>query len=370
MTESGSAAGRGWHFRRMARVILAGVLVASTCAYLCAWIWPDDGGPRQGLGLALAYARFQLRTFWVHAGIAWLVIAVLALLVRSWRVAGAASIASIVALGPVATTWLQPSQSSPLIESTNREPGMLRVMTCNVLLINRDIDAIVAEIMRVGPDVVLFQEYTPTHSAGLRLLLASAYPHVIEASQRGSFGQAVYSKLEFVGSPELFPQFEFLEAHGLSPRFDGLIGSGDPQIRVVVRVPVGESPRGQEVVVQCVHLPTPVNLQYFNEQRWMSQWLASWVALERRPVVIAGDFNNTPHSVQARLLREAGASEAFAAVGRGLGGTWPKLGWRSLLPGVRLDQLWGKGLSPVWCEVGMPVGSDHRPAAAAWRVPQ
>lgn len=345
----------------------------SLLAHAYAWFWPDDLGDRKGFALTLAYARFMLRTFWAHAGLAWLALANLTALLSlihhraSFRRLALASLAiATIALGPTALRFTRPSPPSPEALQTNRTDD-LRVLTANLLLWNRLPLLVKAQIDRFQPDVILFQEYTFGMAELLRPLLAAEYPYIEESPQRDSFGQAVYSKLPFVTPPEIYPQIEFLTSLGLEPRTTGLIGSGDPQIRIVVK-PAADAP---EVVIQNVHLSTPYRMDTYNEQRSMARWLADWVSKERRPLIIAGDFNNTPHSAEAGLLRDAGLIETHEAVGRGTGHTWNKSNYWRHLPAIRLDQIWTRGLQPAWSGTGTSMCSDHHASAAGfkWQMP-
>jgi endonuclease/exonuclease/phosphatase (EEP) superfamily protein YafD len=356
---------------RLARLLrrwLALALVAGILLEAWAWLWPDDLGDRSGPALALAYLRFQLRTFWVHAGIAWVALGAVALVLRSWRLTLSAWLAAAVALGPMAWTYTRsirgPTNADPI---AGPNADSLRVMSINLLLWNRQAGLVKDQIDRFGPDVICLQEYTPGMAAELRPLLEGPYPHIVESPQRSSFGQAVYSRLAFVGEPEIYPQLDWLRGDANTPRTIGVIGSGDPQIRVVVRVGAREG--GSEVVIQNVHLSTPATPEYYNEQRAMVRWLADWASRERGPIVIAGDFNNTPFSVEARRLGREGLVEVHAAVGRGLGDTWPKSNYWRRVPGIRLDQIWTRGLEPTWSHVGGSISSDHRPVAGEWVLP-
>ncbi len=343
----------------------------SLLAHAYAWFWPDDLTPRQGLALTLAYARFMLRTFWMHAGLAWLALAILAALLSlvthraSFRRLTLASLAiATVALGPTALRFTRPPPPTPESLQTNRTDD-LRVLTANLLLWNRLPLLVKAQIDRFQPDVILFQEYTPGMAELLRPLLAAEYPYIEESPQRDSFGQAVYSKLPFVTPPEIYPQIDYLISQGLEPRAAGLIGSGDPQIRIVIK----PAPNAPEVVIQNVHLSTPYRMDTYNEQRSMARWLADWVSTERRPLIIAGDFNNTPHSAEAGLLRDAGLVETHESVGRGPGTTWPKPNYWRHAPGIRLDQIWTRGLEPTWSGTGTSMCSDHHASEAGLTIP-
>lgn len=81
------------------------------------------------------------------------------------------------------------------------------------------------------------------------------------------------------------------------------------------------------------------------------------------PVVLCGDFNDTPMSYALHTLRSAGLSDAFAEAGSGFGGTYI-----GDLPPLRIDYvLVSEEVTPVRVEVGEAVLSDHRSLTAVLR---
>ncbi len=77
------------------------------------------------------------------------------------------------------------------------------------------------------------------------------------------------------------------------------------------------------------------------------------------PVVLGGDFNNTPRNGLTRALSSE-MTNCFEAAGWGTGWTFP-----SRFPMVRIDHLYtSPGCTPLRAWVGPPVGSDHRPLIA------
>jgi endonuclease/exonuclease/phosphatase (EEP) superfamily protein YafD len=77
-----------------------------------------------------------------------------------------------------------------------------------------------------------------------------------------------------------------------------------------------------------------------------------------QPLLLLGDFNTPPESCWFDGLRGTMAN-ALESAGNGYTGTWP-----SLLPVLRLDQIWTAGVRAVSCEVGFSWRSDHRPVVA------
>ena len=84
---------------------------------------------------------------------------------------------------------------------------------------------------------------------------------------------------------------------------------------------------------------------------------------EKRPVIVAGDFNSTPHSWVHRQLTAGGMQDAFGRTGDGWGSTY-----HSDLPFARIDFVFA---SAEWkiVEARVPEAdlSDHRPMLATLR---
>ena len=82
------------------------------------------------------------------------------------------------------------------------------------------------------------------------------------------------------------------------------------------------------------------------------------------PVIIAGDFNDTPASYVAGSMREIGLSDAFTESGRGYGNTYG-----GALPPIRIDYIYSdKHFKPYNYQTGYQPFSDHYPIQA-WLKP-
>ena len=326
------------------------VIALAAAAMLLASVAPAGPGRDGGAVLAALWAAFMVRTFWFHIGLALLPVVAFARWSGSRRWALAGGLLLGWTLLPAAWSWRPragPSTDGPT----------LCVMSMNLLVSNRDIAAVLGRIAEHDPDIVLFQEYTPETDRVLSAALAERYPHRIDAGRDDAFGQAIYSKLPFVGPPVLYPQGR--EASGGGPA--GFVGSGDPQIRAVVDLD------GREVVIQNVHFSPPVGAEYFRDQTRMLGWLGAWAGAEVRPLIVGGDLNATPECARVRAVLRGGLRDAHAEAGRGRGATWPD---RSLLrhaPGVRIDHLLFRGVECIGSGVGRSTGSDHLPIIAKFR---
>lgn len=330
------------------RKLLAWLVVLAAAAVLTlGWLFPDFGDERR-LFRGLNWLSFMVRTFTPHGGIILLLLSLPVVLARAWRPA-----AALAGLGVLCIVPLLGLGSFPAKAAEGGAPSV-KVMTINVMYGRvRDQD-LFAELDRHAPDVVVIQEYTPEFHVRVRDALAVRLPHFSIAPRDDAFGMAIFSRLPFAGSPELYPALPF-GAAAFQP--------SEPQIRAVVKVD------DREVVVQGVHTLPPISPAYLSEQRRLCRGLAAYAQNERRPLVLAGDFNHTPSSVPAAWLRQAGLTDAHAAAGNGRGLTWPASGGLWSIAGLRLDQiLISHGLMARSCHVGGDIGSDHRPVVAQIEV--
>lgn len=178
--------------------------------------------------------------------------------------------------------------------------------------------------------------------------MRALYPYECVPLKEGIFGQAVYSKVPFVGTPML---------RRLHPK------DYCPQIGVVLGV------GGREVELWNVHLISPGGPESIERQWRQVQVLRQLVERRTRPVVLVGDFNSTPTCWNADMFRSLGCREAHTTVGSGRGATWPDLTLARYFPGVRIDQAWGSaGVEWVSSSVGKSTGSDHLPNIVELRI--
>lgn len=345
MSDDTTRRGRRWRLR-VRRVVVWTLWCGLGLAYLAvgfALVWRDEPGSMTRSDAALTFGALLIETFAFHAGLVMVAAVGVALALRAWGLVVASVPMVVWCLGPA--VWLCVRPGPGVVEG---DGATLTVMSANLMYGRADAAALAGLIERERPDVVCLQEYTPAMHARLEPLLRGAYGHVVTWQREDAFGQAVFSRLAFVGEAE------------------GVPGVGEwrmPQGSVVVEV------GGERVRVVNVHVLPPAALRLVQEQRRQVAWLAEDVEERGGAVVLAGDFNAPIWTGHLRELRAAGLEGAHAARGVGRGSTWPGVGWKRWAPGIRLDHvLFGGGVGCVEARVLEGVGSDHRPVVARLRV--
>ncbi|WP_431795739.1 endonuclease/exonuclease/phosphatase family protein [Microbacterium enclense] len=220
-----------------------------------------------------------------------------------------------------------------------------RLVTANLLCSNSDISRLSDEIAAEDADVVLLQEVTPEVLAVLRRsCLWSAYPHRRVAARPEYHGAATFSRFPVVHD-------EVLDV------------AGSPMLRTDLATPRGR--------VRVVNVHTVAPLTRGQARRWDRQmaWLGAFADADASPVILAGDFNATGDHAPFRRLLRGGLRDAFDAVGRGSGATWPS-GHRFLPALLRLDHVvTGDGIGVGSLRAVPSVGSDHARLVAELGIP-
>lgn len=354
---------RSWLARWLIRA-LALAAVGLACAILFERLWPQLYITETRLGSLVHFAAFLLRTFEFHVSLAAFALACAALLLRARRTAIFAGVVAAVALIPVAALWLPTQAGAPkLADSTSpgvalaansglsgntpsaTGPRPLRVLAMNLLIGLENLDAALAEVRRIDPDVIGFIEYNPAAHRVLFPALKSAYPHVIDAGSTGAFGQAVYSRLPLLdefGRTREEGNAGWQPATDLADEPEFFLG---PQIRTVVR-----SHDGSTVAVRFVHLTSPSLPSRLANQRRELPFLLERLADDRARwpnLVVAGDFNAPTNSDLIAAIRDAGFEESTRALGLGPSTTWPRRTFLKHFPNVRIDHVFVAGPPPA-----------------------
>ncbi len=246
-----------------------------------------------------------------------------------------------------------------------QDPRAIRLVSYNIDLGARGVPNIVAQVMKLQPNLVLLQEAQDGLVLQLRqafagwhvdqrdqFFIASRFP-ILEVRQPARLhygaGEGGGQKdreggahfLAYTIATDLGP-IDVFSVHTTSPR-EGL-----------------EDMRGRGFLYELRHghvlLGHHADTLTFNAYRRRRQVeaLAAAVRASVHPVIAAGDFNLPALS---RMVPDnlGDLDDAFASVGRGFGYTYP-----SKLPWLRIDRIFtGPGLRAVEFRVGETLASDH-----------
>jgi endonuclease/exonuclease/phosphatase (EEP) superfamily protein YafD len=327
-----------WDARKRLLLLEARLGIATSYPALAfAYLWPEDlRNTNPGFVLA-AWAAFMIRTFLFHAGVLYLLIALGAAWKKHLRLFAGAVPLVVFTLGPTVAEYL-PRNPPPIAGEA------ITVMSANLLMANRNMAPLIAEIQAAAPDVLLLQEYADQWHDALQVNIGAEYPHIAHVRREDSFGIAVYSRRPFLEPVQL----------------DLPLGTTDaPQIRAVIEI------SGRPVAFYNVHPLPPRSLRYVTESRLQAADLIEMLRAEPLPAVVSGDFNFTERTPQFGMLTDIGLTETHALAGRGRGATWPVLSIFRWLPGLRLDRIFlSAGLTASHSRTGAGRGSDHRPVIA------
>jgi endonuclease/exonuclease/phosphatase (EEP) superfamily protein YafD len=329
--------------RRLLRKEAWGAIILAYVGLALAWLLPGGFGTGSALLVIWTWLAMLARVGTFHIGLGILVVAALAAVARQYRMA--------LACLPLILLTVSPALFShrPLLTNMTGRP-LLRVMSVNLLMVNRTTGPIIDEIASADPDILFLQEYTGHWHDALQERLGGRYPHVITYPEEDSFGAAIYSKRPFVGKPTI----------------DTSLGKwGIAQLVANIDV------EGVEITCWNLHLVPPRNYAYTVEHLdQMRDLLPRLKAAAARPLIVAGDFNFTGATLQAASIRQAGVEDSFEAIGAGRGATWPVNSIFRYLPGIRLDHIYlGGGMGCRSIRVGEGRGSDHRPLVAEITAP-
>jgi endonuclease/exonuclease/phosphatase (EEP) superfamily protein YafD len=245
---------------------------------------------------------------------------------RRWTlIAGLALLANLILLEPV-RPW-----------GTQDGSGEVRLLIANVLTTNTDHDRLLGLINETDPDIIGLVEVNHRWLDALAVL-DDRYPFQLTDPRADNFGMALFSKLPL--------------ANGRTEQF---AGAGFNSIVGDVRVSSVTEP----ITIVLSHPPPPVRRAISQSRDEQLRALGQFIANQRNPVIVAGDFNATPWTPSFRDMVSK-AELINARRGRGLVGTWPA----NLPPFLRLpiDHVL---VTPPLAIVGFAtpgsIGSDHLP---------
>jgi endonuclease/exonuclease/phosphatase (EEP) superfamily protein YafD len=284
-------------------------------------------GALLALSAPLGFVPEILSQFRAQAAVAFLAVAVAALLVRAWRTAVGAGAFAALFVGLLVPYWTAPR---------DRVDGpKLTILFANVLGSNENHAALIARIAEERPDVVALVEARHHWTSALSAALPD-YPHRLLEPRVDNFGVALFSRRPLA-----------------QPMIRAFGPAGTPS--ATARLELEDGPPIDLVVV---HPHPPVGRASRDLRDLALQEMAAAMRGRSRLVVV-GDFNATPWSpiFDAPELRALDLHEARP--GFGVLPSWPV---DAPLLGVPIDQAWAsRGLGFADFRLLPSIDSDHRP---------
>ena len=207
------------------------------------------------------------------------------------------------------------------------------LLSANVLMENRDVDAFLAIVEQYDPDLLLVMEPNDWWMEQLQPI-RTRYAHHIEQPQENHYGIALYSH---------FPLQE--------SKINYFEDTGTPSIYTVVQLPAGD-----EVIFYGEHPrpPLPENSVEAADKELIK--VANRALLADLPVVVAGDFNDVPWSYTVETFASISHLRDIR-IGRGFYNTFDAQNPILRLP---IDQIFlSPGLGLVQLADPIRFSSDH-----------
>ena len=225
---------------------------------------------------------------------------------------------------------------------SNRASPVVRIFFANVMTHNTEHHALLREIARADPDIIVLVEY----GWGWHLAFKSA--PVMKPYLYGTGHEQRY-----IGSVNVFSRLPLTsESH------DWINGRAMHTINVHLGA--------QTLRIIGIHAPRPIDKPQYDYERYWKLMIPRLTA-PQGPLVVVGDFNATQYSAPYARLKSLNLRSAHDDRGRGYATTWPN--GKRWLPPIRIDQVF---LSPeVECErivEGIGKGSDHKPLIVDVRI--
>lgn len=216
----------------------------------------------------------------------------------------------------------------------------IKLMVANVLMTNRQTQALFGEINKAKPDLLLLLETDAWWDSELNALQPD-YPNTVRYPLENLYGIHLLSKLELV-----------------DPRVRFHVEDSVPSIETDIILP-----SGTRITVHCLHPapPSPTENETSDQRDAELLLVGRSVRDETRPVIVMGDLNDVAWSDTARLFQRI-SELVDPRVGRGMFNTF-----HAKIPFLRFP------LDHVFCSADFAVldlkrldgfGSDHFPIFA------
>ena len=225
------------------------------------------------------------------------------------------------------------------ISVTSASHRQFRILTANVLMPNRNAEALIAMIREHQPDIFVTLETNAWWQEKLDVL-EKDYPHSIKCPLENLYGMHVYSRLPLEDSKLQF-----------------LVEDDIPSMHTLIVLP-----SGQKVRMHFLH-PTPPSPTEHEESTQRDAELlvvakSVGEAELETPVIVAGDLNDVAWSTTTRLFRKI-SGLLDPRIGRGMFNTFHADYWFARWP---LDHLFHSEHFTLSFIKRLPhFGSDHFP---------
>ncbi|MEO0414996.1 MAG: endonuclease/exonuclease/phosphatase family protein [Verrucomicrobiota bacterium] len=248
------------------------------------------------------------------------------LFLKSWKV-GLTGLGAVL----VGMTWITLSVTKNVAKPAKTTSHQsFRMMSWNILSSNQNFDLVLNEIRLQDPDVLILMEVT-TEWEPVMSALRKRYPFEIIRTPPGNFGIAMFSKTQ--PSAQRAPDFT---------------GYGIPSTQMTLQI------YDQEISIIGTHPIPPVRAEAYALGEQHRANLIKLLQADNHPMILAGDFNQTPWTAAyQKLLASTDLDRAAPA--------W-KATWQAPLPfaALPLDHIF---VSEHWSvsefKVGPLCGSDH-----------
>lgn len=235
----------------------------------------------------------------------------------------------------------------------------LKVMTFNILYLNKNIESIISPINKAQPDIVAFQELTESQGEAIKQKLAATYPYSSFKSGKDILGVGTLSKIPIENIQQIPSKSGYsqlikiqisnknvfiVNVHTESVDPKNIFGEGEKIL---------ESYKRRELMISDI-------LAYLNNN-----------SIPIADTILLGDFNSTQGNKLYQIIKKAGFKDSYRAVNPILlnSFTWPTnmLGvykkFKKTWAFLRLDYIYtGSHFKIIRSEVFQEeTGSDHKP---------
>jgi len=231
---------------------------------------------------------------------------------------------------------LLPSGTQAQATPPASSPAHLRILHANILTCNTNFTALLSLVAQEHPDVIVLLE-PDTRWLNDLSPLTNSYPVWAAMPREDNLGAAIYC--------------------GTNARSAEIFRLSDPEAvpSTLARIAVGD----KTLTVVGIHALAPYNSAMWCGRNSFSLELAKNLCGVEGPLVVTGDFNNTPWSAHFRQFLEASGLRD-SAQGHGPQPTWPVAA--PPLMRIPLDHCFHSvSVSILAKRPGPDIGSDHLP---------